>query len=844
MLKLSLAAFLIVSPASAPSPLGAPPLVAQDSSARALVDALKSHAVFGKLMFVANEEHPPLQYVFHRPGTNYGAGFERELASKRTLWLQYLEEALRAQCAGKFALQRRPDRPQTALIVMWTAQDYAPYLATVTDVNGSSDYAHFDEKLGAVVTFEYGGPSLAPHWRRLPELTQFVRGELYAYTKDAKLRLPHFLVEGFASYIANHDGVDAGAFAHRKMDKIVIDKLVRIAHDVGRRTSALPNFADLCEFKSFQEQRAAMVKRYGPAVEKAVKQKDALELCQGQAWTLVHFLMEERGGVNREPFLAYMKSALSGDGSIVALKHAFGDADLVALELDYYKWLFEQFRAFYPDVKVDEGEVVKAIAAKLPPGGVPKSSKPAGLDLSAFSDLDVPSQHAALLGAIRAGRITEVLEKLEGLRQTPKIGEYSSRLDREILRCRKFAALREQHFKALAASGARFTFERDGKKISTKVKTVAEGRIFLEDNRAKVESLAFDEIDALEVAKGMDKSLTEGSDGWARWYPMVLAGEAKALKALKGNADADLLREDAESFYPGALAMGAAIEGLTKLGELGEPKSKDAAQKCVDALKALVASHGKLDAVKTRAESLKALAAAAYKQLFEPAKIAEVSAAKVEALKDGRVRFTYEFDKQEEAAEFSADHGYFAKWRGALSGRMVAAAPEGAVDGGGFRVRGAACWRSAWTFADGVSVRYDIALTETPSDERRQPMFAVAVCDDREENFVWCQGYGSLYANDAKTKYVKSDSLTEGKSIDAGVAYSLELTVEGGVATTRESGVEVKKIQGVPHRSGGVFLFVHSDPAVVFDKLVIEGKPDTASVEKAWIAKKVAELKL
>ena len=86
--------------------------------------------------------------------------------------------------------------------------------------------------------------------------------------------------------------------------------------------------------------------------------------------------------------------------------------------------------------------------------------------------------------------------------------------------------------------------------------------------------------------------------------------------------------------------------------------------------------------------------------------------------------------------------------------------------------------------------------------------------------------------------------VTEGKPIESGTAYSLGLEIADGKARSVESGAEVKQIEGVPHAGGGVFLFVHSDPLVVFSTLVIEGVPDMDALRDAWVARKLAALGL
>jgi hypothetical protein len=815
-----------------------------DDGAR-LMAALASHPVFSSTLFLENKKFERLTYVFHRPAPNAVAGFEDAMAAAHGQWLQHVEEMFRFEYAKKLGLTRRADRPSSRVIVMFTQQEYDKYFKTLTEPDYFSNFAHFDLQLGATIFFEYRLPTLEPHLRRQAELAAMARGELYAHAADDSVRLPYFLAEGFSAYLASHEGNDLRAFEKRSVNRAVIDKLVRTLHNPPTRDATLAPLAELFEVTTYAELRAKIAARLKVAPEKLIHPKDGLEHAFGQAWSLVHYMVAGENGKYRAAFEKYLKLALEGNGSFTSFKSAFSDFNIQGLEVSYYKWLVAEFKRLFPGTKIDES-VVDYLTSRpaAAPGGAATTSDKSSPELASLSDLDVPSRHAALLYEIRAGHLSKAIEALEALRGSPRVGEWGPKIDREVVRCRKFGALRDKHLAQLAAAGGRYLFERDGKKINAKVKSYSEGKLYLEDNKAKIQYLHADDLDPYEIAKAMDKTLFEGADGWVRWYPFVLFGDAKALKALKGTPEGEALLADAESWYPDALKTGEAVHAIQAVVGAGDPKDKAAAEACYASLQALVAAHGKTELVKSRAGQLKGLATKALELSFEPAKLAEITSAKVESLGKDRVRITYQFDKKEDAADFVADHGYFASWRKNLKDRQVAAAPEGTVANGAFRVRGAACWRSLWTFGDSILIRYELALEELDGDESRSPVFAVAACDDKLENFIWCQGFGSLYANDAKTKYVKSDSLSEGKDIQSGTIYTLDLEIGAGRAVTRDDGSTVKVIDGVPHRTGGVFLFVHSDVPVLFEKIVIEGKPDVVKIKSTWIAKKIADLGL
>jgi hypothetical protein len=598
-----------------------------------------------------------------------------------------------------------------------------------------------------------------------------------------------------------------------------------------------------CDAKSYAEHRGALIKKVGPAAEKLIKAQDMAEIVHAHVWTLVHYLHEGENGKYRYALGTYLKSALSGDGSFAAFERAFPGVDVSALEGAYFTWLFEQCRVLAPSVALDP-IALKGLGSAKPAAAAATGAGSFDMNKLALAEDAHEARHASVLGDIRAGRFEGAILELEELRKDPRIGDWGPRLDREIERCKAFLVLREKHFASLAASGDKFTFEHEGKKVTTKIKSVAEGKLFLDDNKAKLATLAIAELDPADVAKGFGKALGDLPEAWARWYPAVLAGDAKATKMIKGAGPAAELKKDAEAWYPGALKLGEAVSLLQALVERGEPYDPAAAQACLDGIVELRTRHGDVEPVKERADSLHLLATVALRRLWTPDKISEATSAKVEPLPDGRVRLTYEFEAKGEVGDFHADHTYFGVWRANLTDRKVADKPSFTVERGALRVQGAACVRQRWSFADQLLVKYDVSFEGLDADTARTPLFALGICDDKQENFAWCQGFGSLYANDVRSKFVKTDSRQDNFAIQDGVVYPLEFELAAGTLTTRDNGEKVKEAAGVPHKSGGVFFYVHSDPFVLLERLVIEGKPDMATVEQAWVDRKLEQLAL
>ncbi len=472
-----------------------------------------------------------------------------------------------------------------------------------------------------------------------------------------------------------------------------------------------------------------------------------------------------------------------------------------------------------------------------------QSGAPVDFGALALAPDDFEAEHALALHWARHARLEDAIAKLDELSKRANVGDYAPKLAKELVRCRAFLALRDKHFAELVALGTKCTFDYQGKKLITKIKSVEGGLLVLDENKLKVASLPFTALDPYVLARSFSKATTEGADGWARWYAYVLAGDEKAVKGLKGAPEIVELRADAESWYPKALQLGAAMEVVTQLVARGLPGDPAAAQACLDALRALIAEHGELAQIAKRKPALTGLARAALKRLFALDKVAEATAAKVEVLPDSRMRFTYEFEKKEEAADFVADHAYFSAWRTNLGELDTKGEPKFELKQGAAHTLGAGCWRHAFNFEGAISVKYDVGF-EGLGSAKRSSLIMVAVNDDKHDSFVGCQGFGSLDARNFPTKFRKMDIITEGRAISEGAVYPIELEVKDGTATSRVSGKQIKQVESGPRTGGGVFFYVHTDSIVFFAKVVIEGKPDMAAVEARWSAKKLAELKL
>jgi len=803
---------------------------------------LSAHPILGKLNSVANETFAPVAIVVNEPQSGARRGYEANVVSENGPWLKALRAWFETHYAQPFSLPRRADREPDVVVILWSKDHYAPYAAQVKSPGFyAPEGAQYDQELAAVVTYQYGGMLAAPHWKRLPMMACYVQSLLDAHKASPGVQLPFFLKDGLGSYLGYAMGQTPGEFDEaRKPDLKMLEDQVRMAHDSGVRRMRTLAIEDLFEPTTLAECRKKIVARVGAAAERLVKEPDQYESLHIQAWTFVHFLFEANGGKYRKPFDAYLESALKGDASAAAFRKALGGADLAVLDNEYYAWLFDTAHALIPNFNPDE----RALPAggKIDPKAAPAPAASADPSSVAIGPGEIEAAHAALLIDIRAGKLEDSAIALESLRNRAGAAKFQGQIDRELVRVRKLIMARDQHLGDIAKGGKIF-YEVGGKRSAFKVKSIADGRIILEDNKQGLAYIEIAKLTPYELAKDFSKSLSSGPDGWIKAYAFLLAGDDKAVKMLKGaDGDGAALREDAESFYQRALALGEAANELNKLASRGPANDTASAKAIVESVSALCKDHRDDELVKKRLPALQLLAELSFDRMFEPSMTAEASNGKCEMLPDGRVKLTYEFDKKGELADFTPDHEYFKSWRSSLGDRAVAPAPSAEIAQGGLQMKGAACLRHAWEFVAPIKVTYEVGFQGLNEDPKRTPLFAVGALDDRAENFVWCQGFGSLFANHVPKRFVKSDGVSSNRAIEEGSNTKLELAVADGKITTRENGEVVKEAAGAPHTAGGVFLFVHSDPTVVFERLVIEAKPDTTAVRRAWVKRKLAEI--
>jgi hypothetical protein len=193
--------------------------------------------------------------------------------------------------------------------------------------------------------------------------------------------------------------------------------------------------------------------------------------------------------------------------------------------------------------------------------------------------------------------------------------------------------------------------------------------------------------------------------------------------------------------------------------------------------------------------------------------------------KDGAL-LVYEFDDPRELEDFSSGT-YPALARQTLSREQSDDVPFH-VEEGRLVGRGQASLRSLVEFAAPLTVRYSLEFAD-PEGSGPGFAFALGICDDGLERFLWAVGMQRLECYDMQ-ELTRTDEPQEPIYMDR--PYALELRNDGSVATLLCEGEPQSSLKVGTRKSGRFFLCASSDKPVRIERLQIEGRFSPASLER------------
>jgi len=766
-------------------------------------------------------------------------------------------------------LVRRDDFGAEVLFVLASSADLSTYARLTGASSHYRAWSYYDGKLRAAVLFE------DPFDKRITKeekdrAARHAYAHLMLHAHEAGQRVPaqeDWLREGLASALADLVQDESGHWVAPDPPREAVRALVAVTQSRDTVLTHFRRLADLCGLPTHRHVSArawADAKQAGRDPRRL--DMDELTMSHWRESALwVDFLQR---GERRAGFLRLLGDELRGEGGAEACRRAFPDAASGALDRAFLEHLLAEHRRQLPDVAIDpsaieavlqqdaalapapakEGAPARAAAADAAEEGQAlapvRPVEPADL---APRDLAPEAELALCLDLARRGRTREaqarLAEALTGALANTLEAAARARLERARDQVGAWNRLRAAWYAGLAARGESQRFEHDGKAVRAAIERVEDGVLILAENRAGLRTIVLDQVDPIELAKGMGREGEALPDGWARALPYALAGDKKAARMLDGKgAAAEALAADLAGDLPALLARGVPLGELLELSRAPIPPDPAGCEEVLARLAGIVTGHGEQPEIAALLPELRGYARRALEVVFEREGAPQLVAGKWEALPERRVRLTYEFDDPSELLDFVPDDEYLASRRAVL-GSLRGGPGEVEVTGGALFGTGSKLLRHRLGFQAPISVRYDELFELT--DAVRDPEVAysaVGICDDGRGNHA--AAYGLQHLEVFEGKRPTSANPGEPTMFTIGATYALELAHDGAGKVTLSLGGLVQQELPTSLTRGGVFLLFHTDMSVRIRRLVIEGALDEEALAKAraaWIEDRLAE---
>lgn len=456
-----------------------------------------------------------------------------------------------------------------------------------------------------------------------------------------------------------------------------------------------------------------------------------------------------------------------------------------------------------------------------------------------FSPADLVSRevtgevgYALALGLLMQGRFEqggEAMARLVEAEESP----LHERFVREAARIRAYREERRSFLRHLQDTGRKLNLRKTEWKLLAPIEEVRENDVVLGKNRANIDVLTLDDVDAVAFSDAMYSSDFETSAISA--YPSVLAGEVRR-KRLSGDTDvARSLLADLNSGFEGHAERAQAARRLVFLSRVELPVGAGDVGSTLEAIGQLVKDYGKLDLVRERRGLLRRLAAETLKARFEREGLMAVLKGETVPLGNGVVRISYGFNNPEELLDFTQvgyldEHAFLPKKEFAIQ--------DSKLRGSGFLsmrhildFHGALTVRTTWRYRTTAGWKY---------------LFWLGLNDNDRGSFVAAKLDGGLIVVNREKGEVEDVAGDFTWNFDE--AHTLEVYYDGrDRALASMDGKAMKKIGVGSRKSGGVFLMSCSKMELEIEEFVIEGSLDDATLTKlrdSWTAARLVGLGL
>lgn len=816
----------LILPFLAAAGLAGPAAAQEGITLNELREQLAKHPFFGRLKYGLGDASGPF-VVFLQHTDDAPPELLPRISGLFGPWLAELWTILERDYLWPTGLPRNRKAGPYAVFIAGNDAVYKNIQRYCRKVGTHDDAAMFYPELDMIVT-RYDARSDRPPTveDRFALLSEVVHEVLRSYYQGEGDRAPEaWYVEGLATYRASHTGDDPSILAEPPPPADALAVLGPLAADDERWRAAVLPLAELTKIEDGR-QRLAIFRTHAMEVGASMPGTDEVESAfQAQAAMWMHFLDRGEGGRYRSGVRRYLERVLTHTGGPDALGESLGLDDLGVLD--------EPFRAW-----------VRLLAG----GGEVPPLSPDAVAVTTPALLVEPEAArtylALALQRARAGRLADAIARIEAGLAANGDDPLAARMQRELERVRTLQATRDSFLASLVGSKTRLRADLPQGKLSATVDGLEDGVLQLGRNKLDLETLSVEAIPAVDLADTMDFRVAEHGPAWVGPYGQLLGGESRWDRDLEESDAATALRTDAED-YEELLHAGLAGAALEQLASTPLPETVADARAINGAVADLLERYGDVSFVREKHDPLRGLARRAWSEIYDVEGLAELLQADVELGESGYPKIVYEFDDGSQAEDFEPVENYLEARRAELPvlGKE-AANPSLVVRNGALEGIGALCYRHKLTFETPMTVRWSVKYG---SGKDKTANFWIGVCDDRQENYVAARDIFDLQAVDLPSRLTEL-VLAEGtRTLTSAKPYKVELRHDGAVAHLVVDGKPRGEIRCGSRRSGGFFLWLHSDVKIELQRLEIEARVSPSFLEVGrveWVEERLEEMGL
>lgn len=803
---------------------------------------LKKHRFFKEVDYSCLSEHPPFIFVIERPRKTK-PDYERNIINTYLPWLRELEALFKETLGGEAQLGRNPDLPCYPIAFLATEGSYRDYAKAVESRGLTMAGAHYDSALRLAVTFEepFAAYNVKPE-KLHAVLHEYVHILQHAYSGTAgEMPKPLWYTEGLAECLAGGSLAKPEDLRGLAPNPDNLKVLLACAQDRDLWRLCMNSIEDLVAVEG---------PGYGEVIKRAAARSGqgseilavAVPAFYSQSALFIHFLLKGEDGRYRPAFLRYAKAVGSGACGWDIFKEAFSGVDLSMLEGDFFRHVEAQAGRF-PGLAWPPGMRLPATVGPKPdlPREVVETAAPAkpNLGLLGLGGEDWGARLAAAVHLAGEGRFEAAQALLDEGKLPADASDQRARFTRERARIGEALEIRGE---ILAGKVNRQILVQKGEeKHRGKLIEVAGGFLHLQQGKegiVRIPLSAFGPENLYREGRGLYREKRP----WACAYLLLLSTRsADRAKSQLTGADPKTaeLQADMDS-YGELFSSGRPAALLSILSEGEAPEDSAAAAEKLELLRELVTEHAKNALVERRLEPLKELARYLAGVSFDPGRkeCLGIQGA-VELGPKGRLRIVYDFKDPAQLQDFQAQPDY-------MKGLREKLPPVTTPHQSGFEVKGNAlvgigetCYRHLLPLLSPLTIKYRVSIT--------QPVFFLfGVCDDGYENCITCSIMGDLSVLDTKSRIVGTVASKE-RGFVAGKNYVFELIHDGAdCIECRIDGQQCTKVTRVGSRkSGGIFLWLHTNDPIVIAEIVIDTGLDLAGmgeIRERWIRRRLAGL--